>query len=474
MDLGTPPLLPKRSPAPSALVALAALVLAGCGGDGTTPAGSNGVRIVTQAMVSYDHYTSIQAAVDAASPGDWILVDVGVYSEAVKITKPNLHVRGMDRNKVVIDGKHQVGDGLVVLETDDVTLENLTVRDFDRPDRDGQHGNQIWWNGGDGSGMIGLHGFWGNYLTAFSTGLLGGYGIFISNSEKGALDQVYASGFNDSGLYLGACRDCQATISHALVENNALGYSGTNSGGHIVVQDSTFQHNSSGVGPNSLNNDDQPPPQDGACDAGQNSSPTPTFSSTKIDRCTIFKNNVVANNDNFTAPANSTTASIPWGNGFILIGTYADEVDNNEITGNPSAGILGLENPDPFPATAKTIYFQLSGNKITNNKFSKNATNPDPNAADIVLVGGVFGTMQSVNNCASGNTLTSTNPAMLEGAWGCDKDTTPNPGGAGLNYILTLQSSSQARQSVAQPAPPAQPSMPSPCKGVPSNPLCGT
>jgi hypothetical protein len=304
---------------------------------GPRPAQAAKALVVTQAAVVYPHYTTIQSAVDAATPGDWVLIDVGVYSgtaAAVYITTPHIHLRGMDRNGVVLDGQHSVGNGIEVFKTDGVSIENLTVHDFDRPSLDGNDGNQIWWNGGDGSGLIGLHRWRGRYLTTYSTGLLGGYGIFMSNSVKGSLDQVYASGFNDSGLYLGACRDCRAKIAHALVENNALGYSGTNSGGHIVIRDSIFRNNSNGVGPNSLNNDDQPPPQDGACNSGKNTSPTPTFSSTHIARCTVFKKNIVANNDNFSTPANSTTASVPWGNGFILIGTYADLLKDNAIYGN--------------------------------------------------------------------------------------------------------------------------------------------
>jgi hypothetical protein len=428
--------------------------------------------VVTHAAVAYSHFTSIQAAVNAAMPGDWILIDNGVYNEPVYITIPHLHLRGIDRNGVVIDGQHQVGDGIYVYKANGVSIENLTVRDFDRPSLDGEDGNQIWWNGGDGSGVIGLHGWKGRYLTAFSTDLLGGYGIFISNSVRGSLDQVYASGFNDSGLYLGACRDCRAKIAHALVENNALGYSGTNSGGHVIVQDSVFRNNSNGVGPNSLNNDDQPPPQDGACDSGNNTSPTPLFSSTRIGRCTIFRRNSVANNDNFSTPANSTTASIPWGNGFILIGTYADLIIDNEIQGNPSSGILGFENPDPFPPTASTIFFQLAGNKVARNTFSANGTNPDIHAGDITLAGGLFGP-NSTNNCFARNTLTRTFPADLEGTWGCQNATTPNPGADALSYILDLQAASQARTSVPQPVPPAQPTMPHPCQRVPPNPLCG-
>ena len=64
-------------------------------------------------------FDSIQAAVDAARPGDWILIAPGDYHErgdytthkptdeagaGVLITTPNIHLRGLDRNGVVVDG----------------------------------------------------------------------------------------------------------------------------------------------------------------------------------------------------------------------------------------------------------------------------------------------------------------------------------------------------------------------------------
>src|SRR2546426_12557673 len=64
-------------------------------------------------------FTSIQVAVDAARPGDWILIAPGDYHErgdytthkptdeagaGVLITTPNIHLRGLDRNGVVVDG----------------------------------------------------------------------------------------------------------------------------------------------------------------------------------------------------------------------------------------------------------------------------------------------------------------------------------------------------------------------------------
>ena len=57
-------------------------------------AASARVLIVTQRQVSYPHYTTIQAAVEAAHRGDWILIAPGVYTGTVRIRTADLHVRG--------------------------------------------------------------------------------------------------------------------------------------------------------------------------------------------------------------------------------------------------------------------------------------------------------------------------------------------------------------------------------------------
>src|SRR5437899_2521530 len=136
------------------------------------------------------YYRTIQGAVDAARSGDWILIYPGVYHEksrqwptaGVWIQKPNLHIRGLDRNRVIIDGSNGTAaqpcpsagaqqdftprDGIVVRKASGVTIQNLTVCDYLA--RDGDHGNEIWWNGGDGTGTTGLGSYSGSYLTATS------------------------------------------------------------------------------------------------------------------------------------------------------------------------------------------------------------------------------------------------------------------------------------------------------------------
>ncbi len=150
-------------------------------------------------------YRSIAAAVDAAKPGDWVLVAPGDYHEqmdhaagfhgratgGVELDKANLHLRGMDRNQVVIDGTkpgapkcsnkasdqdlgvldgsaHPAGrNGVEAFEVYGVSIDNLTVCNF----LDGADGggNQIWWNGGDGTGTINMGPYSGSYLSATTT-----------------------------------------------------------------------------------------------------------------------------------------------------------------------------------------------------------------------------------------------------------------------------------------------------------------
>ncbi|MGZ6977181.1 MAG: hypothetical protein ACXVJW_03670, partial [Acidimicrobiia bacterium] len=222
-------------------------------------------------------FHAIQDAVDAAKPGDWILVGPGDYHEradhandghaddatgGVMITKPGIHVRGMDRNRVVIDGTKPGSaqcasdaaaqdpgpgrsdgtpagrNGIEVFKADGVSIENLTVCNFLRS---GSGGNEIWFNGGDGSGTTGLNSYSGSYLSATSThwvsnDLQAEYGIFASNvNGPGVIIHTYASNMADSGYYIGACPNCMSWLVDAHAQNNALGYSGTNSGGRLVV-----------------------------------------------------------------------------------------------------------------------------------------------------------------------------------------------------------------------------------------------
>jgi parallel beta-helix repeat protein len=70
-------------------------------------------------------FHTIQEAIDAASPGDTILVAAGTYYERIKINKP-LTLIGEDPHATIIDGE---GKGLIVnVTTNYVSIQNFTIQ----------------------------------------------------------------------------------------------------------------------------------------------------------------------------------------------------------------------------------------------------------------------------------------------------------------------------------------------------------
>ncbi|NYT02232.1 MAG: hypothetical protein GKC10_05700 [Methanosarcinales archaeon] len=88
-----------------------------------TAAGSQGAIVVCQ---SGCQFATIQAAIDAAYPGDIIEVQSGNYSEKVIVTK-NVTLRGLDTGK----GKPVINAGeigsAVTISADGVTLEGFVI-----------------------------------------------------------------------------------------------------------------------------------------------------------------------------------------------------------------------------------------------------------------------------------------------------------------------------------------------------------
>ena len=138
-------------------------------------------------------YPTIQSAVDAADPGDLVLVDRGVYRETVSVSTPGLTIRGVDRNEVIIDGEFERFNGVEVLFADGVVVENMTSMNHTI--------NGFFWTG--------VRGYRGSYLTAVNNG---DYGIYAFDSGDGLFENSYASGSPDASFYIGQCNPCDAVI----------------------------------------------------------------------------------------------------------------------------------------------------------------------------------------------------------------------------------------------------------------------
>ena len=173
------------------------------------------------------------------------------------------------------------------------------------------------------------------------------YGMFSSNWSGGTWDQTYASNFNDSGYYIGACQQvCNQTINHAWAEFNALGYSGSNSGGRLVVENSEFDNNEDGFDTNSQNGDN-PPPQNGAC---PNSGISPI---THTHSCWVFMHNYVHDNNNPNVPALGSAAAGPVGTGMSVSGGRNDTIMDNRFVEQQR---LGRRSSCRYPDSGAAVH----------------------------------------------------------------------------------------------------------------------
>ncbi len=494
-------------------------------------------------------YSTVQEAVDAAKRGDWILIGPGDYKESssrtipgtfgddqagadVVVTTPNLHIRGMNRNTVMIDGTKpgspqcssaeadqifgpQEGsrwlgnNGVVVYKAEGVQLQNFSTCNFLGSNHGG---DSIWFDGGGASGQQGLGTWFGSYLSSTST-YWGGpekpsdeYGIYVSNvhGPGGSYVNTYANNMSDSAYYIGACPDCHATLSQAHGENSDLGYSGSNSGGHVLIEHSVFDNNEEGVATQSQNNDDAPSPQDGICPNGA-TNPKPPPGAQRTNVCWVFIHNKVLENNNGATPTSPSAPGL-LGTGMSIAGGRHDLVVDNTFSGNKAWGMLLV----PYPATEQpppqvpaednckggvgsgsgetyVCYYDDFANEIEGNVFSNNGGYKNPSNGDI----GEVSNPEPDGNCWHGNThlgggsLTSS-PAEIQTTHGtCGQANTGESASSVLGAEATCDSQLLAKcpsfpggeyprtTEVKMMPLPAQKPMTNPCVGVPANPWCG-
>jgi hypothetical protein len=530
----------------AATVAAAVLVLLTMGMGGVAaaaPAGGAGPgqkpRVLTVGTLDgkRGEFQSIQAAVDAASPGDWIVIAPGDYKErgdytthppgwapaaGVFIDKPDLHLLGLSRGGVVVDGTKSgppcsaspadqdhgpAGpsgpwgrNGIEVYQASGVTIQNLTVCNF----LSGQpgSGNQIWWNGGYRTGQVHMRSYHGSYLSATTTYFRqsdpaqAAYGVFAANaSGPGLIDHSYASNMNDSGFYVGACPDCNAILDHIHAENSPLGVSASNASGHLVIRNGEFDRNGIGIVTNSESNGDLPAPQDGACPGGSGS-------------CWVVTGNYFHDNNNRDVPGNGLGLV---GVGMLVLGGRHDTITGNLFARNGAWAAVadiwfsGVQNgpadctsgggiwDNPYADTlggGPTCFFSDFGNVFAGNVFAGNGFFGQPTNGDLADLSdfsavGIPAPAPGQGNCWHGNIdpsgvtswpagLQQTNGNCATGGPG-GSVTGPLVGQLFCNYLQLPPSDPLCGGAVYPqqdpsfsllPLPP-QPAMPDPCSALP-------
>jgi plastocyanin len=347
-------------------------------------------------------YKTIQEAVDAADKGALVLVQPGVYHEAVVVNSPDIVIRGTDRNTVILDGDLKSDNGIHVF-ADGVAIENMTARRYAT--------NGFFWDG--------VTGYRGSYLTAYNNG---DYGIYSFASVSGQFDHDYASGSPDSSFYVGQCNPCKAVITNVTAENSELGYSGTN-GSDVTIVNSVFRKNRIGIVPNSQDVEELPPV-----------------------RNNMIVGNTVYSNDNLQA----ATATNPLydalvGSGIAMTGTVESLVARNRVFDHSWFGIVLA----PFPSDPNL--YMVKTTKVVGNVVSGSGH------GDLSIV---FSNADQ-GNCFSDNTFKTSAPTLIEKRIPCSgKGIGDLSVGAPDPSRLLNRHEPKGKPYANQPVPPAQENMP--------------
>ena len=285
--------------------------------------------------------TTIQAAVDAADPGDTIVVPAGTYAETVNVTEPGITIRGPAERCSTAAAWLQFGIRVRSLDgsrLDGFTLDGLTIRGYTR------FGSQV--SGVDNFRLTGTR-YLDNPL----------YGLFPVRCSHGRVDHNYVSGSFDSGVYVGQCSD--VLVDHNVAHANTIGLE-VELSTRIVVEDNVSTDNAIGA-------------------LVQISPLRPV----KVTEDVLVRRNVLSGNNRPNTITEGFLGELPGGVGIANVAGDDVRIIGNVVSGNRSAGVGVVSLPAEVLALDPALDPSPDGGEVRGNVARGNGFDADPRLAPL-------------------------------------------------------------------------------------------
>jgi parallel beta-helix repeat protein len=330
-------------------------------------------------------YQTIQAAVDAARPGDQIEIFAGTY-DAFTVHTPGLTLFGAPGADVIIQNKGQTANGVTVTGVNGAPLSGFTLKN-------------VTVNGFTDNGVF-LDGVNGFVLSGIRAVNNGEYGLFPVRSSNGLIELSSALGSNDAGIYVGQARN--VLVRGNVAAHNVNGIEIENSIDVTTTHNTVFD-NTVGILEDML--------------------PGFTRAYEQVTRNVISDNLVMRNNKPNTAPADDLASLEMPGTGIAVIGSEHTTVRGNTVFGNGYAGIAVLSGSDlvslahlagmPIPSYLPGVNFDPTHTLVQNNHVSGNGFATGPLLPGFPAPGDLIWTGTGSDNHWINNSFGTSTPNLL-------------------------------------------------------------
>ncbi len=299
---------------------------------------------------SDDDQTALATAFIEAEPGSTICLAAGEYSltRELSLNAENIVVRGAGQDETILDFSGQVsgGNGIKIVG-DHTTFEDLHVKNTPG---DGIRADDV-----DGITFRRVTVSWDTPMSMDN----GAYGLYPVLSSNVRIQESKVIGARDAGIYVGQSNnvlveDCEA-------HGNVAGIEIENTTDAIVRRNRAFE-NTAGILVFNL----------------------PGLDVRDGKRANVYDNDIENNNiANFGDPG-TVVGLVPPGVGVLVLASDFNEIGNNRIVGNDSAGVAIIHYYSVLFGMVNDPQYDLyaEGNWIHDNEMQDNGNMP----ADLVLL----------------------------------------------------------------------------------------